>query len=172
MGVIFRHTVEALVSIAEKRHALSPDQLRALNVYPPRDVPVEVWSPAVLAISAALLPNATPGEQLENSGRVIVRSFAEGLVGRGLLMVVRMLGRKRALLRMSENFRSADSVMNVTAEDRGDTWVRLRFGAAHGLERHMLGIIDETLRMMAQPEPWTITGEAFGVGGYLLDVKW
>lgn len=173
MGVIFRHTVEALVvGVAEKKHALPRAELVKLGVYPPRDVTLDVWDPAIRAIARALFPAATPDQQLELLGREVVRSFTEGVVGRGLLLVLRLLGRKRALLRMAENFRTADSVMNVTTLEKSPTWIQVRFGATHGLEAHMLGVMREAVSLISPKDPCTVEGAPDGPGGFTIDVKW
>lgn len=173
MGVIYRHTVEALVvGVAEKKNALPRAELIKLGVYPTRDVTMDVWAPAVRAIAKALFPDATPDQQLELLGREVVRSFAENVVGRGLLMVLRLIGRKRALLRMAENFRTADSVSNVSTVEKAPTWIQLRFSASNGLGPHMLGLMREGVLLITAKEPCTVEGTPDGAGGFTIDVKW
>lgn len=173
MGVIFRHTVEALVvGVAEKKRALARAELVKLGVHPPRDVSMDVWVPAVHAIAGALFPQLSPEQQLEALGREVVRSFTQGVVGRGLLLVLRLVGRRRALLRMAENFRTADSVMNVTSVEKSPTWIQVHFDAGRGLETHMLGIMREGVALISAQGECSVTGQPDGSGGFTIDVKW
>ena len=104
------------------------------------------------------------GEQVAN---------AENVVGRGLLMVLRLIGRKRALLRMAENFRTADSVSHVSTVEKAPTCIQLRFGATDGLGPHMLGLMREGLVMLnTKEDPCTVEGADDGAGGFTIDVKW
>ena len=91
-GVVYRHTVESLVvQVVLARGAMRADELQALGVYPPRDVPIALWASAVPKMAAALNPELPPDEQLKQSGHEIVRMFKKGVVGVGLLMVLRMV---------------------------------------------------------------------------------
>lgn len=171
-GVIYRHTVEALVGIVRKKRALSDAELTALGVYPCRDVSIEVWSPAVHAMAKALFPHIPPSRALEESGREIVRNFTQGVVGNGVLMVIRLMGRRRALQRIADSFRSADSVMEVSSTEKSPTWLRVRFERIYGLGEHMTGVLREAMELADGKTPVSVTGLSDAQGGYDIDVKW
>ncbi len=161
-----------MVGVVQQKNALPLAQLEKLGVYPPRDVTMEVWVGAVHAIARAMFPLLPADQQLEALGREVVRSFANGVVGRGVLMVGRLLGRRRTLMRMAEHFRTADSVMNVSAFEKTPQWVQIRFGASYGLDAHLLGVVREGVALLTPTEPCVIEGAPDGAGGFAINVTW
>ncbi|MFO0593911.1 MAG: DUF2378 family protein [Myxococcaceae bacterium] len=173
MGVVYRHTVEAFVQgVMLQRGVMSKQELGALGVFPPRDIAVEVWAPAMKKMSMALSPGVPEEQALELSGRAMISSFQQSLVGRGLVLALKLLGLRRTLLRMAENFRSADTVTRVTAIDKGPGWVQLAFENTFGLERHMIGIVSSAMETIFPKTAIGVTGAPDGKGGYVIDVKW
>ena len=59
----------------------------------------------------------------------MIRGYQDGLVGRGLFIVLRLLGPRRALLRVKQNFATADSVTSVSAVELSPTCIQFEFVA-------------------------------------------
>lgn len=150
-GVIYRHTVEAFVKrILLRRGLLSLEferELRVLglDVQHCRDVDLETWSKIVRATAARMSPGKAEAEALEDVGHEMLIGFAESLVGKGLMFVLRFLGPARALLRMPENYQSADSITRVTARQLSPREVELTFNTTGGMPTYVRGLMLETL---------------------------
>jgi len=158
-GVIFRHTVDAFVErvlVGEGLMSVEFErELRALglDVAHPAEVDLETWSRLVRATSKRLSPAKPEADALEDVGRHILRGFAESLVGRGLFLALRMLGPRRAALRMPENYRSADSITQVVARELGPSRVELTFNTTGGMPTYVRGLMLESLRQVGARAP-------------------
>lgn len=174
-GVIFRHTVEAFVARVIVRSGLLSlefdRELRELgvDVHRPRDVDLPTWTRLVRATARRLSPQKPEDEALEEVGREMLRGFAASLVGRGLMFVLRRLGPRRALLRMPDNYRSADSVTKVTARELSSTEIELTFNSTGEMPTYVRGLMLETLAQLETPATatWEVRPE-----GTVFKISW
>ncbi|MFT3711284.1 MAG: DUF2378 family protein [Archangium sp.] len=151
--VVFRSTVDALLKQVVRRQELMTDEeLSAFGLARPRDLPIAEWGQLVRLVAGRLSPAAAEGQALEAAGREVVRGFSKELVGKGLLIVLRMLGPQRALLRMAENFRSADNFIKLTAHVRAANHVELIVFDTAGMPSFMVGILSEVLALIGTRE--------------------
>lgn len=149
MGVVYRHTVEAFLGqVARRRSLFTHDELIALHAAPPRDLDIERWVALVRAAAAKLRPGAAADEALEETGREMVRGYREGLVGRSVFLVARLVGPRGMLLRLPETYRTADDVMNLTATARGPREVLLHCASVFGIPTYVRGVLSETMTVM------------------------
>ncbi|MGV3619727.1 MAG: DUF2378 family protein [Archangium sp.] len=166
-GVIYRHAVEAFVErVLRRRELLTPEftaRLRSLGLDAtrPHEVDLETWALLVRAAAAQLAPNETIDDALEEVGHEVLLGYSETLVGRSLFALLRLLGPQRAMLRMAENYHSADSVTHVDARTLSPTSVELSFNTTGGLSPYVRGVLLETLHQVKAREP-RVTFESNG----------
>lgn len=158
-GVIYRHTVAAFVERVIERRGLSSPELSAellklgLDVTNPKEVDLETWALLVRAVAARLCPGKPDAEALTTVGREMLAGFSESLVGRSLFLLLRLLGPQRAMLRMPENYQSADSVSRIVARTLSPTSVELSFANAAGIPDYVRGVMLATLDQVKAKNP-------------------
>jgi uncharacterized protein (TIGR02265 family) len=158
-GVIFRHSVEAFVErVLVAQGLMSPEFERelkrlGLDVAHPAEVNLETWSALVRAASRRMSPSKREADALEDVGRHMLRGFAASLVGKGLFLALRMLGPRRAVLRMPENYRSADSITHVIAREVSPTCMELTFNTTGGMPTYVRGLMLESMTHVGAREP-------------------
>lgn len=76
--------------------------------------PRDVWMRVSLYAGQLLNPTLSPEAQRVALGRRFVRGYTETIVGRALLTAMRVIGPKRALLRMERSFRTGNNYSRVT----------------------------------------------------------
>jgi uncharacterized protein (TIGR02265 family) len=129
--VVFAHTVKALLSrVFERQSLLTPqvrEELAALGVNPakPRDLAQEQWWKLIDLAARVLAPGAPPEEAYFMVGREMLHGFEATVIGRSLFLVLRMLGTRRAMLRVADHYRTADTVAKLTARGLGPTSVEV-----------------------------------------------
>jgi uncharacterized protein (TIGR02265 family) len=176
-GVIYSHTVEAFVQRVLLRHGLlSLDldkQLKALGFDPsrPAEVQLKVWVAAVLLVAKHAQPNATEADALEWVGREMVRGYADGLVGKSLFILLRMMGPRRAMLRIAANYKTADSVTRVTPIERGANVIDLEFNSDFGVPTYVKGVLLESLVLLRAGKP-EVKFSALPSGATVFSTSW
>lgn len=161
-GVIYRHTVEAFVERVLTRRALLTPEFRAelralgLDAAAPKEVNLETWALLVRAVAARLCPGKPEAEALETVGREMLAGYSESLVGRSLFVLLRLLGPQRAMMRMAENYHSADSITRVEARALTAGSVELAFNTTGGLSHYVRGLLLEMLARLKARTP-TVT---------------
>jgi uncharacterized protein (TIGR02265 family) len=158
-GVVFRHTVEAFIDrVILRRGLLSLEfdkELKAvgLDVSRPTELSVTVWLAVLHACAKRMLPGGSEAEGLELVGREMLRGYVDGLVGRSLMLLLRMVGTRRALLRMMESYATADNVTTIKAMERGPKCVDLEFNSAFGVPTYVRGVLLEAMPLLGAREP-------------------
>ena len=158
-GVIYRHTVEAFTQqVLLRRGLLSLEfdrELKALgfDASRPKETSLPVWIAMLKACAARVSPGLPEVEGLEEVGREMLRGYVDGLVGKALFMVLRLIGPRRALLRMMENYRTADSLTTVKATEKGPTSIELEFNSSFGVPTYIRGLLSESVIQMRAHEP-------------------
>jgi uncharacterized protein (TIGR02265 family) len=153
-GVIYRHTVEAFIErVLLRRGLLSLEfdrELKALGVDAsrPAELKLETWLALLKASARRLGPDRSEDDALEDVGREMLRGYIDGLVGRALFTVLRLIGPRRALLRMAENFHTADSITSVTARELGPSSIELEFKPVFGIPTYTRGVLLEALVLL------------------------
>ncbi|MFZ5445882.1 MAG: DUF2378 family protein [Myxococcota bacterium] len=148
-GVIFKHTVDAfLQQVVLRRKLLSARELESFQLQRARDVDLETWVKLLKLSAQRLSPHKNEADALEDVGREMLRGYAEGMVGRGLFIVLRLLGPKKALVRMADNYRTADNMTSAKVVDRGPTEVEVEFNSTGGMPTYVRGVISESLVLL------------------------
>ena len=158
-GVIYRHTVEAFVErVLIRRELVTPEFSSALlkiglDVENPKEVNLETWALLVRATAARLCPGRPDAEALETVGHEMLAGYSESLVGRSLFLLLRLLGPQRAMLRMPENYHSADSISRIETRTLSPHAVELSFNTTGGLSDYVRGLLLEMLKQVKARNP-------------------
>ncbi|MFO0600006.1 MAG: DUF2378 family protein [Myxococcaceae bacterium] len=171
-GVVFRHSVEALLNqVIKRRNLMTPGELREFNLEKPRDVGRDDWERLLRLLARKLTPDGTEAAGLEVLGREILIGYFDGLVGRGVFMVLKLLGPRRALLRMAENFETADNMTKVYPKELSPTHIELLFNDIGKMPTYVRGILIYALGELGQPNA-KVTFEERADGYTRFDVSW
>lgn len=123
--VLFSQVVEGLVrALGSTLDEAAREQLKALGLDLRRvepAYPLDVWTNVVRYGAALVTPGAPVEKQMYELGRRFIDGYAETLVGQGMLTLLRVLGPKRALERMSRNFRTGNNYTETKLEQTGPT---------------------------------------------------
>jgi uncharacterized protein (TIGR02265 family) len=116
--VIFAATFESLFRVLrpEGVSALMP-VLRAEGIDPNHlnpAYPMTTWVTVVRALLPHFAPGVDEATALDRLGEAVVDSYNQGLVGKALFGVLRVLGPRRALERTTRNFRTTNNYAEST----------------------------------------------------------
>lgn len=130
--MVFSQAVEGLLrALGNRLDEGAKDHLRDLGL----DVrarldpayALSVWTQVMRYGSALVAPGRPPDEQMFELGRRFIEGYAETIVGRAMLMALKVLGPRRTLERMSRNFRSGNNYTETKLEALGPTDFTLWF---------------------------------------------
>lgn len=158
-NVVYRHTVEAFVkNVLERHRQLTPEFVAAMQGkgFDPgkvRDLPRETWWWLLRETAKRLQPHHPQGETMELMGREMIRGYANGLVGAGLFLALRLLGPRRSVLRMAENFRTADTFSRVIVRELGPNHLELDYTPTAGMPELVQGILTESMITIGLANP-------------------
>ncbi len=177
--IIYRHTVEAfLTRVFARRNLLRGavlEKLTALGIDPkrPRDVSPEAWWPVVRLAADTIAPGKSEAEAFREVGQEMLRGFEASVIGKSLFLVMRVLGTKRAMLKMADHYRTADNITRVEAKDLGPTEVELRFDVDGGtpFPTYTQGILLEGIRLVGGKAP-RVDVRAEGDGALIYRASW
>jgi uncharacterized protein (TIGR02265 family) len=164
--VVFRHTVDAFVRGVVRGQQLDTVEFcdeaarLGLDCARPSELPADAWFALIELSARHLSGGGTREERLERVGRHFVRAFADGVVGSGLVMVLRMLGPRRAMLRATENFTLGDDFTLMTVRELGEGRYELKHSPNGGQPWFMLGLLREgavMLKLVRADLTWTWT---------------
>lgn len=146
-GVVFRHTVETLINHVLRAHGLlTPDaeaRLKAIGVDPAqvRDMPFSTWTKLLSTCAELGAPGLPPEDALLQLGRRWVDGYLETLMGKTMLMVARMLGPKKMLMKMADNWRTVNDFYVATCTARGDKQVEIQLNVGGVVRPFNSGVI-------------------------------
>lgn len=164
--------MEAFLTQVVLRHqVMSVAELREKQLDKPRDVDRDTWEWLLREVARRKAGTGPLAAGLEWVGREMMKGYVQGLVGKGVFMVARMLGPKRALLRMADNFSTGDDMTKVYASAKGDQHVELLFNDLGGMPTYIVGILSEALGQLGVTKH-TVEFEERADGYTRFDVKW
>jgi uncharacterized protein (TIGR02265 family) len=131
-NLVFHQTFEALSrALGDRLDAPLKAKLKEVGVDYDAPLlpayPLEVWAQAMTLGATALFPEIGADEQPYHLGRRFLDSYSETLVGKALLAMIRVLGPKRTLERMTRNLRSANNYTETELVPLPDGAFRLTF---------------------------------------------
>lgn len=159
--VVYSHTVEAFLSrIFGRRNLLNGKVLaqltaQGIDVKKPRDVPLEHWWPVVRLAANTIAAGLPEAEAFREVGQEMLRGFEATVVGKSLFLVLRMMGTRRAMLKMADSYRTADNVTKVAVKELAPNRMELRFDVDGGMPypTYTQGILLEGIRLVGGKTP-------------------
>jgi uncharacterized protein (TIGR02265 family) len=123
--VIFQQVIESLERVLgpaldERLRARYRDELGVDFKKPLPAYPLETWNKAVRLAMGALRPGAPEAEAQKFLGRRVVETFQQTLVGAALFAALRVLGARRAVVRMTKNLRTSNNYTESTIAEVGE----------------------------------------------------
>lgn len=176
-GVVYRHSVEALLDrVLRQKKLLTPEltaALLALGVDPdrPRDLPMETWRGLLQLCAARMFPALPEPDGLTEVGRTTLDGFTQTLVGRGALMLGKMAGPARSLAKLADTWATANSVYRVTSEQKGPKHFEVRINVGGAMRYYNRGILLGALEKVGVKNPVVGLHEQVG-GGDLYVITW
>lgn len=153
-GVIFSHSVKAFIDQVVVRRGLLDKDLRreltalGIDLDKPKDIPLAPWLKALEITAARLQPGASRELALEEVGREMFRGFVNTVVGRALLLVMKLQGPRRTLHSIANSYKSADSVTKVTTREVSPTEFELTFVGTGGVPTYKRGLLLEVFAQL------------------------
>jgi uncharacterized protein (TIGR02265 family) len=172
--VVFSATFESLFRVLgpESMTKLVP-MLRAEGIDPQHlnaAYPMTTWVKVVRAMLPLFAPGASEDEALTRLGERVVDSYGEGLVGKALFGVLKVLGPRRALERTTRNFRTTNNYAESTVTHLEGNTFELWMNEVD-LPTFSAAVVRAGLRHAGAIEP-TVTVKAKDEKGTTLFVSW
>ena len=175
--VIFDNAFEGLFGIAlkgrltprlkERLRAIGVDLDRKLNPAYPRDT----WKEALTIAREEIFPQFPVGEGMREVGKTVVNGYAETLMGRALASMVRLLGPKRTLARMTKNLRTASNFNDTRFVDLGPTQAEIWVNEGRIHPEYLAGLLEAALRYAGAASP-QVTVLAANSEGVTYSARW
>jgi len=123
--LIFAQTFEGqLRALGTRLDARVADQLRKAGIDPAAELkpayPLAVFQHLIVLVGEAVAPGQPPEEQAFEAGRAFIDGYGHTMVGRAMLGMMRVIGPRRSLERLSRQFRTGNNFSETTLRERGD----------------------------------------------------
>lgn len=172
--VVFSATFESLFRVlgpevlAKLVPTLSAEGIDPLHLNPA--YAMTTWVKVVRASLPLFAPGATEDEALSQLAERVVASYGEGLVGKALFGVLKVLGPRRALERTTRNFRTTNNYAESKVTHLGGNSFELWMNEVD-LPTFSAAVVRAGLRHAGAVEP-TVTVKAKDDKGTTLLVSW
>lgn len=179
-AVVFSHTVKGFVQhVLERRKLLSPEVIERLarhgvDVKRPKDVAIAEWWKALDYARGLVAAERTDDEGWEFLGGEVVRGFADTLVGRSAFLVLKVMGPRRALRQLTEQYRGADSVTKVDSRELTPTSVELIYTVVGGIQHptYIRGVLLVGMQLVGAKAPQVDIEHLPTLDAYRFVVRW
>lgn len=128
--LVLDSSVEAFIKALRTR--LTPaakERLKALDMDPDKKLKstyaFDAWNNAILAMREELFPSLPPSEGFRKLGELFIDGYRETIVGKTVMTLAKLLGVRKTLGRMTQNFRSANNYSETRLEQKGPTHYEL-----------------------------------------------
>ena len=151
-ALVWRHTVEGLIRVGVARGDGTPWKARMKAAGLDPDAPLATAYPRdrwrdFIFTSAEVLFEGTEEQRFEQLGSAFIEEYAQTFLGRAVAAVVKLIGPRRALERMTKSLRSGNSYSDTRTTFLGPTsaefWLIDTFGAPH----YIVGALGAVLRI-------------------------
>ncbi len=174
--VVFKHCAEALLrSIDTRMTPTLKAKLQASGISTEATLlpayEYEKWK-EILALSAQeLMPGVDPQTAHHTLGEWLTDAYFENFIGRALKPIVKLIGIRRALGRMRQNFRVANNYAEAEATDVGPGHVHLRMNDRGLMAYFNRGILDRGLRI-TDPKNLRVEIASEDATGVVYSIRW
>lgn len=94
-------------------------------------------------------PDVSGTEAVREVGKLAVRRGLQStVIGRAVLVSLKLLGIRRALLRIGRSFRSGNNYIEASVEELGPTALSIRLGPLVGPKEYFEGVLEEGPRVL------------------------
>lgn len=100
-----------------------------------------------------LYPELDEARGLRRLGEAMMSGYTRTMMGKAIFGVMRVIGIRRALDRITRGFRSGDNYSLATCEWVGPQEARVTFNEVHGAPTYNEGALEEALRMLGADAP-------------------
>lgn len=173
--LVFKHCAEALLRSLQSR--MTPElkaKLLKLGLSPEGELPpafdYERWQ-EILAVSGEEIMPGKPQAAHHELGERLTDAYLENFIGRALKPVVKLIGMRRALGRMRQNFRVANNYSEAEAVDVAPGHVKLKVNETGLMAYFYRGILDRGLRI-CDPKNLVVEIASEEPTGVVFSVRW
>ncbi len=167
---LFRHGVQGRLSPAavQKLAQLGVDLTRPLlPAYP-----LQTWSDTLEIVALELEPHDSRLEALRKLGRLAVKGYRQTLIGKAAEQLARIIGPKRTLARLTQNFRTSDNYTETTLTELSPGRFELWMNDVFGKPSYMAGVIEEILEVAGAKEFAVVPGTVGPSGPCTFQISW
>jgi uncharacterized protein (TIGR02265 family) len=142
--VLFEHAVDALFNrtLGKRLDNKARERLKAAGLdieHIDRPVPVAVWRQCLRIAMEEVYPHLSLDEASLQMGKDLATGYIQTIQGKAAAAMVRLLGPKRSLPRMTMNLRSANNFVETTVRELGPGKYEITINEHHGFPRYIEG---------------------------------
>lgn len=174
--LVFKHCAEALLRGLGPRLTptlktrLEQQGLGGANELPPA-FEYERWQQILSAAAAELSPADLKAGHF-TLGELITDAYLENFIGMALKPVIKLIGMRRALGRMKQNFRVANNYSEVEVSDVGPGHVHLRVNETGDMAAFYRGILARGLELTLAPKGLEVDIVEEAADAVVYSVRW
>ncbi|MBF5043222.1 DUF2378 family protein [Aggregicoccus sp. 17bor-14] len=175
--LVFQHAVEGLFHVGLKGQVTPPLQARlkdaGLDLSRPLlpAYPRAAWNRFIQVTAETLWPDETPEQAYHQLGRQLLLGYSRTLMGGAIIRLLRLIGPRRTLDRMTQNFRSGGNYNLCKVTELGPREVLLWMNEPTLHPSYVAGIVDMVLELVGVAER-SITVHARDEEGCTYRVRW
>lgn len=154
-------------SLKAKLRQLGLDLDQRLRPAYPRDL----WVKALALAVAEVFPGMTKEEGYYRLGELAIYGIGNTMLGRTIVSMAKLLGPRRALLRLPQGFTSVNNFMKMELEERAPNYFRVYLNETYGNPAYVRGALMAAMNIAGAKDPQAVIVEAKG-DGVSVDVRW
>jgi uncharacterized protein (TIGR02265 family) len=175
--IVFDNTVEALFHRAVGKRLTPRCRKRLAEAGIDLSAPLRPTYPrttfyrGVFIVTEELFPGVPRDQALFELGGIFFNGFVETLIGKAAISVMKVLGPRRTLGRMTQNFRSSNNYMETRLEERSPSHAELWLSQCSGAPTYFQGVIHRALTIIGARGLEIRVKEVEG-SSCVLDISW
>lgn len=105
--------------------------------------PIEQVRGSLEALAPTLFPSATREQALREFGRIFLRGYAQTFIGSAMVKLMKVIGPRRTLQRMTANFRTGSNFIETRFTSLGPTEAEVWFNDGADMPEFFAGVVDQ-----------------------------
>ena len=173
--IIFKHCAEALLNgLGSDLTPQLKEKLSKFGLAPDRELPpafdAEQWTQILKVVAESLQPNDPPAAH-HQIGERITDAYLDNFIGRALKPVIKLIGIRRAMGRMRQNFRVANNYSEAEATEVEPGHMRLHVNETGMMAYFYRGILARGL-LICDPKNLRVEIASEDPTGVVFSVRW